>query len=505
MQKQNGISINVLSFLVFTNILCASAVQAKIATDVFKEVSPSVVIVRTYDTQGKEKMLGSGVTLEDGVVVTNCHVLNDAATIQVHRHEIKYMATLLQSDWDRDICTLSVNGLKGHPVTKGSTSRLQVGDKVYAVGAPKGLELTLSDGLISSLRPVEGGQYLQITAPISPGSSGGGLFDEEGQLIGLPTFYLTEGQQLNFAVPIEWVNDLPKRNAPAPKTVQAASTEWLNQAITLEGKKDWPGMINHALRWTQALPKDAAAWFYLGIAYLENNQNDKAVAALLQVIRINPELAFAWTLLGSAYEKINQSDKAIEAFQQAVRVDPQNASVWAVLGISYEKINQSDKAIEAFQQAVRVDPQNASVWAVLGAAYGDSNQSEKEIDAFQQVTRITPKNAAAWYTLGAAYVKSNQSDKAIKAYQQVVRIQPENAEVWYNLGNILGASNQPVEAIEAFRQVIRINPKYIDAWYYLGVVYKLNGQTSQVMEVYKHLKTLDPAIANIFFNKFVTP
>jgi S1-C subfamily serine protease len=103
-------------------------------------------------------------------------------------------------------------GYSAPAVVIGSTKTLKVGAKVYAIGAPKGLELTLSDGIVSSLREVDGGQYIQTTAAISPGSSGGGLFDENGALVGLTTFYLAEGQNLNFAVPVEWVKELPKRS-----------------------------------------------------------------------------------------------------------------------------------------------------------------------------------------------------------------------------------------------------------------------------------------------------
>jgi hypothetical protein len=86
----------------------------------------------------------------------------------------------------------------------GSSASIQVGDKAYAVGAPQGLDLTLSDGLISGVRELPQGRILQTTAPISPGSSGGGLFDGTGRLIGITTMYIKESQGLNFAVPVEW-------------------------------------------------------------------------------------------------------------------------------------------------------------------------------------------------------------------------------------------------------------------------------------------------------------
>ena len=464
-------SIKTQSSIVIAAMLCASLVQAKTASEVFEKVSPSVVVVRTYDAKGKGKMLGSGVVLEDGVVITNCHVVKEAATMQVERQGNKYPATLLQSDWDRDICSLAVDGLKGQAVTKGSTNLLKVGGKVYAVGAPKGLELTLSDGLISSLRPVAGGQYLQITAPISPGSSGGGLFDEEGQLIGMPTFYLTEGQQLNFAVPVEWVSELPKRNAPAVKAAKTTSLEWLTKSIELMKKNDGAAMVKHALRWTQALPEDADAWWFLGDAYSESKQLPKAIEAYQQAIRIDPEFEMAWRYLGIAYSDSKQLPKAIEAYQQAIRIDPEFEMAWRYLGIAYSDSKQLPKAIEAYQQAIRIDPEFEMAWRYLGIAYSDSKQLPKAIEAYQQAIRIDPEFEMAWRYLGIAYSDSKQLPKAIEAYQQAIRIDPEFAEAWYNL----------------------------------GVTYKISGQSGKVMDVYKHLKAIAPDYADKFFNKIVLP
>jgi len=171
------------SFLIIVVLFLGTTVHSKTASEIFDTVSSSVVVIRTYDAKGNDQGLGSGVVLASDVIATNCHVIKDVAKIQVVYKGKQYLATLQYTDWDRDVCTLAVSGISTPAVVKGSTSRLKVGARVYAIGAPRGLELTLSEGIISSIREVDGGQYLQISAPISPGSSGGGLFDEEGQLI----------------------------------------------------------------------------------------------------------------------------------------------------------------------------------------------------------------------------------------------------------------------------------------------------------------------------------
>ena len=94
-----------------------------------------------------------------------------------------------------------------------STNEVRVGQRAYAIGAPQGLELTLSEGLISSLRATTNGSIIQTTASISPGSSGGGLFDANGQLIGIVTFQSKTGQNLNFALPAHWISEMKPREA----------------------------------------------------------------------------------------------------------------------------------------------------------------------------------------------------------------------------------------------------------------------------------------------------
>lgn len=213
---------------------------------VFQTASRSIVVVETFDAKGQAVAQGSGVVVAPGVVVTNCHVFKDATVAQVRYQKHRLEATLRDSDAARDLCTLWAGALTAPPAQLGSASIAQIGDRVYAIGAPQGLELTLSDGLISSLRPLDGGNILQVTAPISHGSSGGGLFDDHARLIGITTMYLSDSQQLNFAVPVEWINELPMHTsvqaAAAPITVTSVD---LGNAVGIDNRVVAP-MINFA-------------------------------------------------------------------------------------------------------------------------------------------------------------------------------------------------------------------------------------------------------------------
>ncbi len=197
---------------------------------VFDKVKDAVVVVKTLDAQGKVKGQGSGVLLSSGRVATNCHVVEGGASYQVGRGKQLVSATLYAEDGDKDICLLDAKGIKGKPAQLGKAASLKVGDPVYAVGAPKGLELSLSDGIVAQLR---GGPppLIQTTAAISPGSSGGGLFDGEGRLVGLTTLYLEGGQSLNFAMPVEWIGEVKPGRKPVAEG--HSQTEWLKRAIAL--------------------------------------------------------------------------------------------------------------------------------------------------------------------------------------------------------------------------------------------------------------------------------
>jgi hypothetical protein len=205
-------------------IASVSAVPAAgLTPDAFySKTSPSVWLVKTFDADGLALTGGSAVVVAPDTLLTNCHVLARAKRVAVRKGKASYDAKLQYADVDRDLCQLTVANLGAPAVPIGDSDRVAVGERVFTLGNPQGLELTLSDGLVSALRKSEKGGLvlIQTTAPISQGSSGGGLFDQEGRLIGITSLLAREGQNLNFALPINWLRDLPERSAAAMKKRQ---------------------------------------------------------------------------------------------------------------------------------------------------------------------------------------------------------------------------------------------------------------------------------------------
>lgn len=211
-------------FVIALVLVCQTA-AAETPAEIFKRASPSVVVVESLDAKGSVTAFGSGVVMAPGRVVTNRHVIEDGVIYRVERDGTTWRAKLIRVDSDHDLAELSVTGLTAPAANVRASSSLAVGEKVYAIGAPEGLELTISEGLISGLRDFDKSRVIQTSAAISPGSSGGGLFDAQGRLVGITTLYLKEGQTLNFALPADRalpLNRLPERGSAEARTGTSA-------------------------------------------------------------------------------------------------------------------------------------------------------------------------------------------------------------------------------------------------------------------------------------------
>ena len=195
-----------------------AAPVAKGAEELFTLLSRSTARITVHDISGRAVGLGSGVVTGVGTVITNCHVATASGSLTVKVGAEQFSASVEVADEEFDLCRLSVLGLTAPAVTIGTAESLKTGQKVYAIGSPQGLELTISDGIVSGMRDLPQGRVIQTTAPISPGSSGGPLVDAYGRLVGIMTFQHRSGQNLNFAVPADWIASMRSRSATNPLT-----------------------------------------------------------------------------------------------------------------------------------------------------------------------------------------------------------------------------------------------------------------------------------------------
>jgi hypothetical protein len=164
---------------------------------VFDKVSPAVYVVRAGNR------MGSAVAISEHELLTNCHVVKDEKQVKLGHDKAQQTADVVSVNDKADRCVLRTASKLDKWVAVRPYDDIKVGERALTVGTPQGLELTVADGVVSSKRSDDGRRFVQTTAPISQGSSGGGLFDAEGHLLGITTFYLKVGQNLNFAIAAE--------------------------------------------------------------------------------------------------------------------------------------------------------------------------------------------------------------------------------------------------------------------------------------------------------------
>ena len=195
-----------------------------------REANGSIVSIVMSNKDGHPIAQGSGFLIsKDGHVVTNYHVIKNGNSALVKLPNGSFFAVdgVLASDKDRDVAVIKAHGNGFRTLTLGDSDRLQVGEEVVAIGNPLSLESTVSNGIVSAIRTVEdeGGKFVQITVPISPGSSGGPLFNMAGEVVGITTSHIKGGENLNFAIPINDVKPMLRAKGLTPSALPDEAEE----------------------------------------------------------------------------------------------------------------------------------------------------------------------------------------------------------------------------------------------------------------------------------------
>jgi hypothetical protein len=267
-----------LTFLVVFSAIIAST-QPKPPRQIAQMAFATVVLVETQDAHGQPISIGSGFVLGNGQVATNCHVIAGAASgfVRLVDRSTKYQIVgTLAVDEVHDLVVVAATGLEAPGLHLAENDEVAVGDKVYAIGNPQGLEGTFSEGIISAIRRVGGNRVLQMTAPISQGSSGGPVLNGNGEVIGIAVSTFTGGQNLNLAIPVSFLIGLTgaitSAVVPLPSngalTLQKAGLETLDDTMVRAEAGDAKAQVRVGARYTtnNGFPQndvEAAKWYRL--------------------------------------------------------------------------------------------------------------------------------------------------------------------------------------------------------------------------------------------------
>lgn len=242
---------------------------------------------------------------------------------------------LISFDEDNDIALFKVEGKELPTVKLAKDYKPKQGEGIVVIGSPMGLETTVSDGIISSVRGKRG--LIQITAPVSQGSSGSPVFNLKGEVIGVATFVIEGGQNLNFAIPVKHVANLLKESKKPRKKVEPTTS---SEAPVPSPEAPAPAPVSEPSGELEKAkveqnPDSAESYFNLGVSYGKSGMDKEAIESFKQAIRIKPDYYFAHCGLGVSYGKLGMYREAIEAYKQAIRIKPDYADAHSGLGVTY--------------------------------------------------------------------------------------------------------------------------------------------------------------------------
>lgn len=346
---------------------------------VAERTRPSVVVVLGYDEDGRITGQGSGFFInKDGDLITSLHVLKGANTAEAKTADGKNYPAWWEGcneDRERDLVLIhstSVPQTVIHPVLV-STQVPQVGEQIAVVGSPLGLEQTVSDGIISAVRHIEDfGRIIQLTAPISEGSSGSPVVNMKGEVIGVAAFQIVGGENLNFAVPAVTILKLQRKWLVS----QGAMAELM--AHFLEEEKGDVEKVRSSL-------EDALSYY-------------------IKAVEKDPTYADGYFSIGDCNEKLGRSQEALDAYKQA-------------LGLYY--------------QVMSVEP-NYDTYCGIGNCYRKLGRYAQAIDAYKEAIRINPDSWEAHTGIGAAYVKVGDKASALQEYRILMDIDSYHADMLFD-------------------------------------------------------------------------
>ena len=450
-----------------------------------KKALAATVYLEMKNSTGTTLGFGSGFFVKPDQIATNFHVIEGAAqgTAKLVGKYARYQVEgIIATDKDNDLAVLKVTAYGVTPLSLGDSDTVNIGAKVYVAGNPKGLEGTFSDGLISR-RERYPKKRLQMTAPISPGSSGGPVLNSAGEVIGISVSVhrALDAQNLNFAIPSNYLKALLAKARPAKPLSQnnqsiSAETYWHrgNVKFTL---KQYDAAIADYTAAIGLKPDDALAYLNRGVANAKLGEYFPAISDYDMAIHLKPGSADAYYNRGIAKDALKQYAAAISDYDMAIRLEPGSADAYHNRGVANAKLGEYFPAISDYDMAIRLKPDYANAYFSRGIAKYYLKQYDAAIADYDMAIRLKPDDADAYNNRGVAKKKLKQYFAAISDYDMAIRLKPNYASAYYNRGLAKADLKQYDAAIADYDMAIRLKSDDADVYYDRGLAKAFLGRT----------------------------
>ena len=370
----------------------------------------ATVSLEVQDENGDTLGRGSGFFVRPNLIATNFHVIDGAAKGYARlvntatTYPIEGVTAANEAN-DLTLLKVSVHGI--NPLDLGNSDAVQIGETVYVAGNPLGFEGTFSDGIISGRRDSAGKkERLQMTAPISPGSSSGPVLNRKGEVIGVSTSLYNPlfGQNLNFAVPSKALQALLAQSGlpkPLPYRAAASYFTYLLRGYERNLSGDFEGALREFTHAIRLDPDGAGGYVNRGYAKAILGQHYSAILDYDEAIRLDSTDVLAYVNRGIAKAKLGQHYSAIADYNAATRLDPNDASAYVNRGRAKHKLDQHYSAILDYDEAIRLDPNDANAYVNRVYVKSRLGRYSAAIADYNAAIRLDSTDALAYVKWGA--------------------------------------------------------------------------------------------------------
>lgn len=431
----------------------------------------------------------SALVLGGGRYATTCDVVaNMQRTVLVVGSRTLLAQGVLQ-DPGRNLCVVEAPGASAPGVSRREAPAL-VGERVYAVSNSLGLGLGITEGLISGIRRRGDEEYIQFTAPIAPGSEGGGLFDDAGRLLGIIDYRWRDGQNVNFAAPAKWLDEIASRH---DQDLRRSGLR--DQVYALAGQQRWQEILAPAREWTRAYPDDGTAWLWLGSAAETGGDDALADQAYREVRRLDSQSLRGGLGLVRVLLRQKRWSEARSTARELLNLRREDAEVWAGIAHAEMALGNLADAEQAYRKTMDLAPFHEAAYHGLA----DIAQRRGDLDTQEAIWRrlaaIQPHQPWPALRLAEVRIWRNDGARALALSERVLQDHPHHADALFSKGRALAKLGRPLAAIASLKQCLELKPSRPDwVWAVLGDLHSELRMMREAVADYRRSVELAPDV-----------
>ncbi len=352
-------AIGLLLFCLTANVYSQGDLPAE---KIYDLVNNSVVVILAYDGAGNQYQ-GSGIVInKEGYIVTNYHVCKDANKYEVNHYKKEFKnIEIVRQDPNKDILILKVKDNPLPSIKIGSSDDLKPGQRVYAIGSPEGFENSISEGIVSGVRyDSSGNEVIQMTTPITDGSSGGAVVNSKGELVGMSMSGQHEGN-IYFAVPVEDIMKLLDPNYVASREKENKTEQeqinYFSKGKDASKMEKYEDAIFYFSKYLENNLYDKDAYFYRAYARMKLKEYKLAIIDFTKAIGISSENYETYFFRGNAYYYLSDYSNALTDYTSAINLAPDLAELYYNRGYANLKLKNFPAALSDWKTAIELKPE----------------------------------------------------------------------------------------------------------------------------------------------------